>query len=278
MALSNISYPYPVLGNNDDVTGAFAPTIEGLVDDEVVTISVSYNLEQSEITQLIEDGVAQFVTEARCSGTFFRQSYMSNSVRHGITIPSDRLRERVELNFYVVASTQIDNYSPGSNSPVFEGASCTVYAGEVLAVGGSASINIDKEFDPLSGPARSFIQVRRQDENAEHISVDYEDSEYIIINIPRQIFDSYSQIKSEFQDTVHAAIILPALVDVIYKVSSEDVPVDAIWLGRINEICQKLELDMTTDEPLKIAQAMLKAPIARSVVALNSREEEEDDE
>lgn len=123
---------------------------------------------------------------------------------------------------------------------------------------------VAKEFDPLNAPISSIIKLEKSKKQIAEMRVTY-DNERIIIELPKQDFELYSQIKSNSAEMLHATLVLPVLVDAIYEISGKGTNnyQDFAWSDRLKHICIDRQIDI--DEPLSAAQKILNNPINRSL-------------
>jgi hypothetical protein len=78
MKLSARSYPYPVLGNRDDVPGAaFQAALEMTADKQQVYIAADVKCSSSAINDLLARGDAAYVLHVECSNTMLHTGFPS---------------------------------------------------------------------------------------------------------------------------------------------------------------------------------------------------------
>jgi len=148
MSVNSKSYPHPVLGNEDDVRGSFDVEFRYELSRESVVLDAIYKLKNNAIEDLIKKEKASFVLEAECRSSFFRAVRSSKNAEERWILPARLLRERVSVNFFICADTDIKNYAPGDCHPDYEGFSFEIESGDVLALGGGCSFIAEKSFDP----------------------------------------------------------------------------------------------------------------------------------
>lgn len=264
------TFPYPVLGNGDDVGGDFKPQLSYTVNPDLVVVKCMFETTNDYIFDLISEGKAKYVVEIECANTYYRKLTAITSDSVEVEIMADKLRERVEVQFYICASSAIEEYYPTGTHVDFGNDPFYIDSGDVLALGGSTSFVVAKEFDPLSAPISSIIKLEAASNNSSEMRVMY-DSDRIIIELAKQDFKTYSQTKDRSAEMLHSALVLPVLVDAIYEIGSrgsgnyQDFP----WSERLRQICIDRQIDI--EEPLSAAQKILNNPISRT---LNWRNEE----
>ena len=270
---SYIPYPYPVLGNSDDVEGNFAPSMTYSLNPSEITLSIRFVLDNDYIAGLIESGRASFLVDIFCGRTYYRKVIKTNDHQLVFSEPAKNLRGKVSVSFYICTNEAIGNYAP-SGEPYF------VDANDIIAVGGNTSFVAEKEFDPLKAPIRSIVKVAKLDKPQDEFTMLYKD-EFITIGIPSNMWALYENVAQNIDDAemLHASIVLPALMDAIDVIKGKNESRDAefanaAWAVKLNELCASRNIDMESDT-LLIAQKLLNNPVKR---ALSWYENKNDDD
>ena len=78
--LSNKSFPYPVLGRTDDVTGNFTADIvaTSVVDpngERFYNFKIKHSLSEKVIETLIKSGKAKYCVDIQCGSTIYRNTH-----------------------------------------------------------------------------------------------------------------------------------------------------------------------------------------------------------
>src|SRR5437763_1800716 len=90
--LSRRSFPYPVVGNADDVLGtALQATLEMTSDGETVFIDCSIFSSDPTINGLISGNQASYFMHVECGNTMYRQAFELDAPVSKIAIPCDEL-------------------------------------------------------------------------------------------------------------------------------------------------------------------------------------------
>lgn len=257
------AYPYPVLGNDDDITdGNFEFSMEYTIGYDVVSIDCRFEVNHETIESLISEKKAVFVSEIVCPATFYRKAFKSSTPELNKNINADDLRGRVTVESYICASEEIEDYDPVGTHPDLQGYTANVKTGEILAFGGTAPFIAEKEFDPLKTPVSSFMKIQSKTALREHITVAYE-TDRILIQLAKEDYDLYLDIKGSASANLHSSVVLPVLIDALYLVSknSEDYG-DCLWFSKLKQICDESGYDINS--PFETAQKILQMPISRS--------------
>lgn len=256
------AYPYPVLGNEDDIVeGFFNFSMERTLEIDAVTIDCKFHIEHETIESLITEKKAQFIVEVICSATFYRKAFSSETFSFYETINASDLRGKVTVESYICASENIKNYDPVDTHPDLMGYTADVRKGEILAVGGTATFSAEKEFDPLKAPVSSFMKIQAQDARKAPINVDY-GTDKIIIQLAKEDYESYLQIKDSAAANLHSSVVFPVLVDALYLLNTDSRNYENLqWFSRLEQICNEKGFDIQS--PFETAQKILQKPVSR---------------
>lgn len=275
MKVSTKSYPFPVLGNLDDISGIFSPSMDYTLTPNQVILDCKFELENKSIEQLIQDGDASFYIQLECPSTFYRKTFSGSEKQIRIELDAGDVRDKVNVTFLVCSNVQISEYSPVGVHPDLEGEPSYVEIGDVLADGGVGFFIADKTFDPLKAPISSFMKINKGTAKTGPMVIDYED-EQIIIVLSEADYERYLYVKNYAPNILHSSLVLPALTDVIYTMkydskAHEDQP----WYDRLQQIIVQQKIDI--DEPIVAAQQILGEPLERSFEEIKKVAVEEDD-
>ncbi len=278
MKIRNISYPYPVLGNADDVKGSFVAQFFHRLGRDKTTFRIKFKVENDTIQDLVKSGKAAFFVEIECNSTFFRETYSTNKFEDSFQVASSKVRNQVLVKFYVRATEDIAGLSIKNCHPDYKGFEFEITKGDVLAIAGSTTFFADKEFDPLKPSVRSFMQIKKGQHPSGPMDVDYEDSEKIIIRLSEADWYRYKDLKNRnwIVPVLHVAIVLPALAGALELIKQGDQDAkDNHWYQRLEVIM--VQNKYPADMPLYAAQQILKNPLSRSLEAIESVDEDNDE-
>lgn len=261
------TYSHPVLGNSDDFSSKFDvdSKIEVSDDGESWLIEIKTEMDNSYLQKLIDTGEATFHIEVECRSTFYRQSFSTLEDITRFEISTTRLRGRVKLDTFIVATKSISNYKPNGIHEDYGARSYQISAGEILGVGGTTTFIADTDFDPLRASANSFIKIERGRVTKGNIEV-LHGSNDIIIRMPQQDYDRFQEVAGErlFEDILHASIVFPVLVEAVQfaqKVNHSDAN------DRLRAILEQRNL--IKDDPFSVAQQILHSPVSRTLDKLH---------
>lgn len=228
MKLNNISFPYPVLGVNDDISPA-------LTDNAVVihydkndvnkySISVSLRINNTCIEDLINQGFAKYVCEIDCPKTNLRHSVSYNYPDFSFDVNRRSVSGNVFLNCFVTVEKPIENYiNPGFHED-YKGSVFNLMPGDILVGFPSCNFVADPKFDKLQS-ATSFMQIR-QDEDNEYTNFELTERT-IDIKLPPELFKIYNAgVGQSYSEVIHSSLAYNALLGALYEINNYP---SAIW-------------------------------------------------
>lgn len=264
------TYSHPVLGNADDFKDRFdvAFGVEVSEDKSHWLVGTKITMDNPYLQKLIDTGFAAYHLEAECAGTFYRHSFVTNQQTAQFDIPATRLRGRVRLDIFIVATKKIDNYKPINVHEDYGERIYSIVPGEILGVGGSWTFVADTEFDPLRASANSFIKIERGPKPKGNIEAIHGPSE-IIIRLPQKDYDMFLDVAGQklVEDILHASIVFPVLVEAVQFAQKERND----YNDRLRAILEQRGL--VKEDPFVAAQQILQAPVSRALNKLQQIKE-----
>lgn len=276
------AYPYPVLYmNNEDYTDSnFSTEIEVADSFGEVKITANFHLDNTGIKELIDKQFAVFLIHVECGQTSFRQAYESYNNSLDISIPSNKLRGKVQIHSFVIAKGRITDYTNISLSEWYKGFPITFEKGNLIAIGEAIETTLfEDNAELLNLP--SIVTVTKSIKN-EFMEVDIH-SNNITISLPEYEYSQYAgNAGSRLKNTIISAVIVPALVYVFSKIRESRGDLEEYtWYQVLEKIFdennQKLEdVGSDTFSALKAVQMVLRKPLKTSfeeIEKLNRAEE-----
>lgn len=261
------TYPYPVLGNSSDIEGLFEFSVEPEISGSEVEISIRITLNHPDLENMINSGYATFDIDVGCKKTLYKKSTQTNKKDSSVSIPADKLRDRVEVEAYIVSTKHIDQYRPGGIRLDMDLGPVAIEPGDIIADGGTKWFIADKYFDPLKSPISSFIKIMKSSTVDGSYSVDF-DNPAITIKVPEVQFNDFEYINRHKDGVlVHSSIVLPVLVEAIIKLEDNEYA-SYSWADKLQSMLASKNLDQYM--PFIAAQELLGLPIKRNVDAVKS--------
>lgn len=271
--------PYPILAdyNDDYIEGSFSATIESFAFFGKLQVNVDFNLDNPELLELVDRGLARYTVQVECPQTSYRREISDISTAITFTIDEDELMGSLEICAFLVARNLITSFSSNSLNGDYRGLSFDFEKGNILAIGSAALVKIVKDENDLE-QLPSIIKVfRNTEENADALCVNTDDSDHILIGISDGLYQDYCHLgQGAMRQTVFALVVFPALMVVLTRMSqAAEGDADKRWFKTIESLLERngLSLDDLTiqnkrSSVLSVAQKLFKDPISRSLVEI----------
>ena len=292
MNRNNLSYPYPVLGINDDVAPALGTDQvsfdKPLSDAEYFTFTVHLRQHNKTISDLIAEGKAEYMVEVNCSSTLYKHCFSSPEPDLTFRIGRRTIAGRIVLSSCVVVKDKFDYVNDDFNED-YDGITFPMEPGDILVLFNDGAYNLDIKYDKLYA-AGSYMQIE-EDPNPEHVYPWFDlNQDKIMITLPHAMYEQYSQFihnDLSYMEIVHSSLVYNALVYALLNFD-EDMYKDRMWHDCINYRI-KTEKDLNEFDTLndyidkemvyELAQKLLGNPYQRMFNHLqqlkeNSQEEE----
>ena len=221
MKLNNVSFPYPVLGINDDI-------LPGLTEESAVIelnrddpkdyiLSIRLQMNNPCISDLIHQGYAQYVCEINCIKTNLRRAASYSEPEFKIHIDRRGVSGNVDVNCFVTIIKPINNYiNPGFNED-YNGTVFNLSEGDILVGFPSCSFVADKKFDKLKS-AVAFMQIR-QDKDKSYTNFEFT-PKTIDIKLPTELFNIFnSGVGTSYAEIIHSSFAYSALLVALHEIN-----------------------------------------------------------
>lgn len=272
--MTDIPFPYPVLGNNGDIVGNFETNI--MTDFSIVglySLNCNFTLDNEYFEHLIKTQQAAYTVEIECGSTNYRNAFSTTYNTLNITLSDKDVRDTVDVRVYICATKDIPEYKPsGMNADIYGNDSFEIKSGEIIAIHPATMFQANPQFDSLNEPVRSFIKLKESATSTKEMRIDC-NGDFIEIELPEEDYKLYRDIHASSPELIHSCIVFPVLVDVLNEVRKKDDSeyCSAVWFGKIVQIC--LDRQISTDDPIVAAQKLLGLPLSRT---FNWRKKDQD--
>ncbi|ONI42808.1 hypothetical protein AN639_02305 [Candidatus Epulonipiscium fishelsonii] len=275
-------YPYPVLWNaNDDyVSSSFSCNMNIENQKKQVIVNVEFNLNNSSLEKLIQNGKAEYVVHIESSSCFYRTSKSTSDTKMQITLEDSNLLSKIELSSFIVAKTDIVNYSDRNFNADYAWTSFKIEKGSILAIGEQYSANIEKELESFSKIESIFTIYRKNVDDNMTMGIDL-DNNKICIELNIKDYDHYVNRASTCPNILNSILIFPTLIYAFERLKeSFDDYTDYSWLKSMQNAFKKynLKLDQNTVNEytsIELAQKIMQFPVSKALTDLNFIGEEE---
>lgn len=266
MRLTERSYPFPVIGNRDDVPGAdFQATVEPSADAEMVYIDVIVSTSSISLKRLLDDGRATYVVHVECGNTSYRASHAFREEQCRVAVEKANLNDAVEVNVIATAREEVPGYRVDGQNEEYGDHTFTVRPGDILAVNPGVQFYVERDFLSFEKIDSILVVLPYSDERARPMEVTFDD-EKIKVYLSKQDFYDYKLVRSSpLAPILAASIVLPVVAEAV-RYAKDNSSLTLRWMRALNRRLEILGVTMD-DEPLTIAQALLELPIRRAISA-----------
>lgn len=235
MKLNNVSLPYPVLGNGDDVKPVLADDCISIptpkCDAQKYAFHIILRQNNADITKLINGEKAVYTCEVTCTRTMLRRCFKSKKPFFDIELGRKEVFGKIEFNCYVTVEKPIhDYYNLGFNEDYGDTA-FDMEPGDILAAFPTASYVANLKYEQLKNA--SSLMVVMDDQSGKGTWFDAE-GDKIIVYLPHDMYEQFRVLgaDAEFNEMFHASIVFNALT---YVLSHYDEPRDngKLWAQAI---------------------------------------------
>jgi hypothetical protein len=274
MSVGRLNYPYPVLGNADDVLGSFHTNVQFSPSSDFYDIDIAFGLEHTDLESMIQEKQACFAVEIVCPSTFHRSVVKTSDTAISVSIPAEQLRDRVEMSTYIISLADFDDFIPAGIHPDLAGEPFVVESGDILAISENYAFLADPQFDPLRDSAASFIKVRENTTQEKTMDIE-PDARALTIMLSSTAYKAYEQARQFEPDVIHSAVVLPVLADVLGQLRDGEADfLESPWCDRLREMIVARNLEATP--ALEAAEELLGDPILRTLVSLAEKQDNRD--
>lgn len=265
------SYPYPVLGHEDDVNSRWGfrmnPTVALSTEDAVIRFRIL--CDDPDLRNMISRQEAKIVAEWQCSSTLNYGLCKLRITRnhpdgweYETVIDQRDIRGQVEFSVYAVALRDFPHMSWKRQHPDYDGLTFPVEKGDYLAAPRQFVFSADKVWDPLNPPANSCIHiVKGQKSQKASCELDLA-GESIRIKVSETVYDWLSMTGDNQLEM--SLIVLPALVEAIDSIRNDtnNEYQDTEWARTLNNYLQNEDKDQRS---ITLAQRILRDPVMQYI-------------
>ncbi|MFD1162680.1 hypothetical protein [Hwangdonia seohaensis] len=277
MKFNNISFPHPVLGIADTISGNIEFFDEVLSEKGNYRIKFELNQSNGDINQLLREAKAEYFCEVTCTNTLYREIFTSSDNYISFELPKKHVKGKVEFTCLLISKTAIPQYVNTDAHSDYDGFYFDIEKGDVLVVFGKTSFNADIKYERLK--AVSQILVVKPTKEFDIVNVNLEESK-ITVEIPEEDYENFASNYADdkkYDPVFHSSIVLNALLIALYNIKKHK---DKFWAEAImyrieneKDTFQNLGIDEPENVP-EIAQRLLGKPLSRLFTGLNELEEQ----
>lgn len=270
----NVSYPYPVLGVNDDVYPLLGSDCIKMGDPIKTPTLYKFTLDlvhhNADIAELIKNGYAEYACEIECRDTLLRKCIHSRSPHFDINLDRKEVCGRINFYSYIAVLKPIPRYVNAGFNEDYKGFSFSLEKGDLLVLFPPAFWNTQIKYDKLYA-AGSFMQIVEAAEGIDKTWFNLDESK-ILIELPKPLFRQYQRIGNMFPEVIHSSLVHNALVYALINLESYR-DSGKLWadslIQRIHDEPELLNYDLTNPmDVFKMADQLLRDPYKRLLNSL----------
>jgi len=271
MKITDQSFPHPVLGIQDDVSGIFKTQLTWTCDRVDYYLYPIFDLQNESIELLIKEKKVAYLVHIECANTFFRKSFKYFEQSPTIKINADELRDKVEISFFIVGLENISEYKNITAHQDYQGESFEIEKGDILAYGGETNFLAVKNYETLK--AVSTIMVIKKDNNDKSLARVNYNSNKIELWLSKENFKIYNDYKNNehFIAIFHTSLVLPLLLKALEYIKQDESDFcDYKWFLALKARLDDEDLSLDDDDKhFEIIQKLFGNPFDRFFKSIN---------
>lgn len=277
------NYPYPVLNPKTDDYNIINPIemeIQIIDNKDYILLNFSkLKINCKEINELINNKKAKCVLNFECSKTSFRNVISFNNIPEGIEIkiPAHKVRNKVEIAFYVITTEKITDYYSIDFNQDYGNTKFNIDKYSYL-VTVFAEAKVDKE--NFLGKLHSiFSVILDQDKDAKAMRVQFDDSKILIL-LNKEDYDIYKVMYNDpnYTRIFDSLFIFPSLIAAFEEIKRRpDSHRDSSWYRSIDKKLKTLNTSIDDfkekedfEDIMNYAQMVFDYPVANTFKALEN--------
>ncbi|MBT2583159.1 hypothetical protein [Planococcus sp. ISL-109] len=215
------NFPHPVLNpvSDDFLKGSFkGEIIEKIQENDMLEFKIHLDLNNPDLQNLIRMKKASFNIHFECISTMQRFTFSKSEPDFKISIAKELLNKKVDVNFFILADQNIENYTNTDAHSDYTGVKFGIQKGDILAFSESQTIYIEKQ--PMSNTNSIFKVSKATDPKAPSISISLNENQ-IEIAIPEASYEKVGQLQAYGDDcnkVLISMLYLPALIDTLFNI------------------------------------------------------------
>jgi hypothetical protein len=273
MLYNNRNYPHPVLGISDDYsTGKISVELNVSTNKDFIEITPVFVVVNDEIKELIKENKAKYISHVYCRGTLYREVFaVEKPLSEPILIPSFKLSGEVEIDFFVTAFTDVQNFSSKGFNIDYGKEVFGIQKADVIAYAGKGKFYANKAPEELKSIS-ALMNIDCSGESSKPMFLDY-NGEKLTLMLSLEDYKLYRLIKDNKQHlgVLLCSLVLPALIEALNFLENEESSEfqDRTWFKVLSEI---KDGSKKYSDSLRIAQMILDNPMNRCFESLTNDE------
>lgn len=292
MLIKSRLFPYPILDQFEDTScydnAEFLLNYEIEEDDKnnLTKLTISYDLNEEKLIELIKDGDCKVSVLIDCSYTNFRQQFDFNGTKELVlSFPRDNFLESTEICGLVIANKNIEKFSSRNFKKLYKGIEFDIEKNDILALYQAEPFHTEFEDEDIR-KIESIFSIKRNEKLEGGFKVDFAlNPKKIVIWVPSKTYDIYDSTKfyTDYTKNCYFSFFLIGTIATILqeiKLSEEyediqDVCLKYKWFKSIIKSYRtNTDKDLTLDiikkeEPTYLAQILLGNCVIKGIESFN---------
>ena len=273
----NKGFPYPVLSPyTDDYTeGMFDSEITGDIHGFDFVIRFNATLTDEVMSNLLKEHKVELVYHIECSQTGYRDVHIAKDFIDEIKIPLKKLRGNVEVNSFIVAKENIENYTNPNLDEDYQDITISIRSGFMMAEGVQTDLPIKRKYTDFIENNNPFVAiVPVDDKEANTMSINILKDKITVI-VPKKIATNYNVAQQSYKKrfVLYCMFLVPAIYrGLIFFKTATDVELsmmgDKLWVQSLEELLKsrfKLSIEDIKDKDesdlYDLAQEIMNCPL-----------------
>jgi hypothetical protein len=256
MFTEGYSFPHPVLGNEDDISGEFniSLSVSRSESRKIVFENILVDITNPYIKEQINKGNASWFIKIYCSSTLTTWMFESTN---NFEINEDDLINKADVQVFIITKSEIPNYSDITFNPEYGAETFSLNKKEIIGISEKVSVSIPKVNEKLGLGNIFKFNYHEKDK-----PIDFEHHhDKIFINYPITSKGEHppNMLFSTSPWTAFNIFIVPALSEALRYI--EDEPEEAGKWEWYSVIDQLLPVDQRSGDNFADAQKILQKEI-----------------
>lgn len=250
------------------------------IDKGVLVFKVDFECNVNSINGYIKRGNLKYGLRLKCLNTSFFQLFESPEKQMEVNIPAEMIEGRLEMEAFIFAPKQFDNFAPGQINPDYEQQIFSLPKGSQVAICPLPTIpvNHDIVFNP---PLNSIIDIKKSQDSEELSTVVDKDQNRLTIILPVDAYDAWFITRSNrfaLRDPLANILVFPVLVDAVYYLINknndqlEEELNETKWARQLDHFLQSpfslLELRSNPENVYSAIENLLSNPVRKTLLNL----------
>ncbi|MGN1222785.1 MAG: hypothetical protein ACI4T1_01485 [Christensenellales bacterium] len=212
-------YPYPLLescfGQEDYIDSSFNILVEHKNNLDSVELKFTPVLINAGIQKLIDEGNAYFAVHIECHLTSFRDLYRVGKELI-LKLDANDVEGFVNICTFIIANNNLREYTNDKFNEDYAGTRFDIEKGNILAIGDSYELEINKVQDNLGNMQSIFGLIESKNENEKDIKIDLSRDKINIVLPKNEFIEFKTMMRTRANHAVlHSMILVPALMQAI---------------------------------------------------------------